>query len=261
MTARDRLMLIASVAIVLLVGGYFVVVSPEREKAAKLGSEIAAAHQQLESDQTVANEAAGARGRYAQAYAALVSLGPAVPATSETPALVYALDAATKSKDVAFNSITSAGSSSGSGGTSGSSASSTSSAGAGAASASFAQMPFSFVFEGSFEGLYRLLAQLEGFTTQTASGGLQVNGRLLTIDGVQLAPSSTGSGGSGSSATAESKSSNRLNVTVTATAYVLPAGAATASASTPGAPGAGPASPSGGGSSSPTTAAVVKAGP
>ncbi|HEX3693533.1 MAG TPA: type II secretion system protein GspM [Solirubrobacteraceae bacterium] len=258
MTARDRLMLIASIAIVLLVGGYFVVVSPEREKATKLSSEVANARQQLESAQTAANEAASARSRYAQSYASLVSLGPAVPASGETPALVYALAAATKSQNVEFSSITSGDSGPGGGSSSGSSNASSSTK---AASATFTQMPFSFVFDGSFEDLYRLLAKLEGFTTQTASGDLRVNGRLLTIDGIQLGGSASGSGGSGrSSAPAEGKSANKLNVTVTATAYTLPAGAVTASGASAAAPGASPAASSSG-SSSPTSAAVIKAGP
>ena len=57
-----------------------------------------------------------------------------------------------------------------------------------AASAGFTQMPFTFVFNGSFIDLDHLFQQLNGFTTRTTSGGLQVSGRLLTIQGVKLAP-------------------------------------------------------------------------
>lgn len=256
MTGRDRLMLIAMVAIAIVVGGYLLVVSPEREKASKLNAEVAAAHQQLETAQSEAEEATSARNHYTAAYASLVSLGPAVPASSETPALVYALDAATKSKQVEFSSITSG---SGSGSSSGSSASSSSSGtSAASASASFRQMPFSFVFAGSFEDLYRLLAQLEGFTAQTSVGGLRVSGRLLTIDGIQLA--GAGGSSSGSSSGSSNRSSGGLSVTVTATAYVLPPGQATPTGVAPTGPSASAAS-SGGGASTPTTAAVVKAGP
>jgi Tfp pilus assembly protein PilO len=244
MTGRDRLMLMALVAVALLVGGYLMVVSPEREKAAKASAEVASARQQLESAQAAADEATAARNRYTTAYASLVSLGPAVPASSETPALVYALDAATKSKDVEFSSITS-------GGSGGSSSSATSSSSA--ASASFTQMPFSFAFAGSFEGLYRLLAQLEGFTAQTSAGDLHVNGRLLTIDGIQLT-SGSGSGGS------KSESGGGLSVTVSATAYVLPPGQATPTGTAPASPSTSPA-PSSAGGSTPAAAAVVKAGP
>ncbi len=49
-------------------------------------------------------------------------------------------------------------------------------------------MPFTFVFNGSFVDLYHLFQQLDRFTVRTASGGLQVSGRLLTIQSVKLAP-------------------------------------------------------------------------
>lgn len=253
MTNRDRLMLIGIAAIAVLLAGYLMVVSPERGKASKLSAEVATARQQLAAAQTAATEASSARTRYASAYSSLVSIGPAVPASNETPALVYALDAATKSKHVEFNSITSGGN--GSSGSSSTSSSPSSAGGAGAAvSATFRQMPFSFTFEGGFAGLYKLIAQLEGFTTQTSAGGLKVNGRLLTIDGIQLGAAGA-SGGSGGSAA----SGGNLTATVTATAYVLPPGAATPTGAAPATPGASPAS--GAGSSSPTTPAVVKAGP
>ncbi len=254
MTTRDRLMLIGIVAIAVLVGGYLMVVSPEREKAAKLNAEVTSARQQLEAAQSSAQEATSARNRYTTAYASLVSLGPAVPASSETPALVYALDAATKSKNVEFSSITSSGGS----GSGPSSSSASSSSAAAAASASFTQMPFSFIFSGSFEGLYHLIAQLEGFTTQTAAGDLRVSGRLLTIDGIQLA-GAPGSSASSASASSASASKSTLTVTVTATAYVLPPTAATPGAAAAASPGASAAAT--GGASSPTTPAVVKAGP
>ena len=60
-----------------------------------------------------------------------------------------------------------------------------------AASTAFTQEPFTFVFNGSFVDLYKLFDQLEGFTVQTPSGALHVNGRLLTINSVSLAPEST----------------------------------------------------------------------
>ncbi len=49
-------------------------------------------------------------------------------------------------------------------------------------------MPFTFVFSGSFFDLYKLFQQINHFTLRTSSGSLQVSGRLLTIQGVQLAP-------------------------------------------------------------------------
>jgi hypothetical protein len=110
-------------------------------------------------------------------------------------------------------------------------------------------MPFTFVFSGGFFDLYKLFQQVNRFTLRTSSGSVQVSGRLLTIQGVQLAPE-TSSSGSGTP-------SSRLTGTITATAYVLPASqaAATATATSP----TGAQSTSGSASSSPATPAVIGA--
>jgi Tfp pilus assembly protein PilO len=247
MTTRDRLMLIGIVALAVLLGAWFTTVAPERERAAKISAEVEAARQQLASAESAADSAKNAQAQYSSAYASLVSLGQAVPASSETPALIYTLDKATHSRDVNFTSITS-----GSAGSSSSAATTPA-----AQNATFSQEPFTFVFNGSFVDLYKLLDQLEGFTVQTSSGALHVNGRLLTIDSVSLAPSSDGA-----STTGSSTKSPRLTGTISATAYVLPAGATPLGGATSSSP-AGAATPTSSTSSSGSavTPAVVKATP
>ncbi|HEV3095128.1 MAG TPA: type II secretion system protein GspM [Solirubrobacteraceae bacterium] len=258
MTTRDRLMIVGMLTLAILAGGYLMVVSPERKQAAKISGEVASARQALQSVEAQAAQASSARSRYGAAYASLVSLGPAVPATDETPSLVYALASATHNRNVEFESITSSSGSGGSAPGPASSATSSSAGSTGAASATFSQERFSFVFTGSFVDLYKLIDQLEGFTNQTKSGLLQVNGRLLTVDGIQLAGGQAGSSAAGSGSKGGSK--EELKVTVTATAYVLPPGQTPLGGATPGAPaGATPASA--GGASSPTSTAVIKAGP
>jgi hypothetical protein len=256
MTTRDRLMLVGILAVAILVGGYIKLVAPERQKASKISAEVASERQQLQSAEAQAAEAANSRNRYAAAYASLVSLGPAVPASGETPSLLYALASATHNRNVKFQSISATGSGAGAAPASGSPAGASSGAAGSASSQAFSQQPFSFIFGGTFADLYHLLYQLEGFTTQTTAGSLHVNGRLLTIDGIQLAPAQAGAAaGSGAGNTHE------LMVTVTATAYVLPPGQSPLGGASPSAPaGLTPASSAPGGSS-PTTAAVVKAGP
>jgi hypothetical protein len=212
MTTRDRLMLVGIVALAVLLGAWFMTVAPERERASKVTAEVEAARQQVASAETQADSATSARAQYSTAYTSLVSLGQAVPASPETPALIYTLDRASHSRNVQFSSITT--------GSTGSSSASVSATPA-AAIAGFTQQPFTFVFNGSFVDLYKLLNQLEGFTVQTPSGSLHVNGRLLTINGVSLAPNaSQGPSSSGSS----KPKSGQLTGTITATAYVLPTG-------------------------------------
>jgi hypothetical protein len=249
MTTRDRLMLIGIVALAVLLGAWFTTVAPERERAAKISAEVETARQQLASAESAADSAKNAQAQYSSAYASLVSLGQAVPASAETPGLIYTLDRATHSRNVGFTSIAA--------GTSGTASSSSSSAATAAAQdTTFSQEPFTFVFNGSFVDLYKLFDQLEGFTVQTSSGALHVNGRLLTIDSVSLAP------GSGSASASSKSKSPRLTSTISATAYVLPAGATPLGGATPSSPaGAATTASSTSSSGSAVTPAVVKATP
>ena len=250
MTTRDRLVLIAVAVLAVLAGGWMLVVSPERKQATQVESQVQSARQQLASAQTQAAEARSAERRYAAAYASVVTLGKAVPPAEEVPSLIYELDRATHQRDVSFSSIST--------GTSGSAPTSTPlSAAAGsaatAAPAGFTQMPFTFVFKGSFEGLARLLGQVQGFVARNASSGaIAVNGRLLTIQGADITLENHGSSATGGEAAPTS-----LSATITATAYVLPAGQALTAGATPVGPGAGATSAAG----TPTTPAVVKATP
>jgi Tfp pilus assembly protein PilO len=252
MTTRDRLMLVGIVALAVLLGAWFTTVSPEREKASKVTAEVQSARQQLATAESQADSAISARAQYSTAYASLVSLGQAVPASAETPALIYTLDRATHIRDVQFSSITS-----------GSTGSSSAGATSAAQSTGFTQQPFTFVFNGSFVDLYKLLNQLEGFTVQTPTGSLHVNGRLLTIDTVSLTPNAgEAQGSSGSS----KQKSGQLTGTITATAYVLPAGQSALGGATPSAPGGASAAnasstTSKGSTAGPTAAAVVKVSP
>ena len=255
MTTRDRLMLMGIITLAVLFGVWLTTVSPEREKASKVTAEVEAARQALVSAESQSDSATSARAQYSSAYASLVSLGQAVPASAETPALIYTLDRATHVRNVQFSSITS-----------GATGSSSASAGAtpAALSVGFTQQPFTFVFSGSFVDLYKLLNQLEGFTVRTPTGSLHVNGRLLTIDSVSLAPEAgQAQGPSGSS----KQKAGQLTGTITATAYVLPAGQAALGGATPSGPaGTGSttnasAARSNGSAGGPTAAAVVKVSP
>jgi hypothetical protein len=244
MTGRDRIVIVVLGALAVLAAAWLLVVAPEREKASKLGSEVTAAQAQLTTAESQVASARAAQAGYTTAYASLVSLGKAVPTDQEVPSLIYQLAQASNQKQVDFTSITTGATGGATGGSGASSGASTA-----AASAGFTQMPFTFVFNGSFFDLYNLFQQLNHFTLNTSSGKLVVSGRLLTIQSAQLAPSST-PGANG-----------QLTGTITATAYVLPGsqgltGGATATSPT----GVTQTTSSTGAASSPTTPAVIGAG-
>jgi hypothetical protein len=252
MTTRDRLVVTVIAALAVLGVAWLLVVSPERKQAAKLQAQVNAASSQLAGAENEAANARQAQARYAAAYASVVALGKAVPPGEEVPSLIYQLAQASNEKNVDFASIQSgSGSGTGAGG-------STAAAGA-AANASSAgglnQMPFTFVFNGTFPALYKLFQQLNGFIVRTASGQLQISGRLLTIQAVKLAPAT----GVGSAKTAN----GQLSGTITATAYVLPASQGLTGGASPSAP-AGTATTTastGSGASSPSAPAIARVAP
>lgn len=240
MTGRDRMVLIAVVVLVALGAAWVLVVSPERKKAGELNTQVAAAQTQLASAESEVSSARAAQSQYASAYAAIVNLGKAVPPSQEVPALIDQLAQASNQKSINFTSINPGGGS----------AAAPSSVSAGAAPT---QLPFSFVFEGTYFDLERLFNQLTDFATLTPSGDLQIRGRLLTIQSVSLTPGTgTGTGaGAGKSAT-------NLTGSITATAYVMPAGKGLTPA---GAAATGAAPPASSTSSAPTSPAIVKVNP
>lgn len=250
MTLRDRMVIIAIVVLVVFGACWVLVVSPERKQAATLGTALGAASAQLSTAEGQVDSARAAQAKYAAAYASVVSLGKAVPANPEVPSLIYQIAQASNQKNVEFSSITTGG-----GGGSAAAPVATS------ATAGFSQMPFTFVFSGTFSDLQHLFQQLDHFTVRTAAGHLTVSGRLLTIQSVKLIPATVTAGPGKSSA------SERLTGTITAAAYVLPPSQGLTAGATTGAPAgaasassAAPASSSAA-SSSATAPAVARVAP
>jgi hypothetical protein len=259
MTSRDRLIILGLTALALLAAGWLLVVSPERKEAAQLATQVSAAKTQLATAEGQVANARGDQARYSAAYASIVSLGKAVPPDQEVPSLIYQLAQASNHKNVDFSSIVS-GSGSGAGASAGASATPAAggSATPGAATASFTQMPFTFVFNGTFPDLYHLFQQLNRFIVRTTSGGVRVSGRLLTIQAVKLAPAT----GTGVEQAAGKRASEQLTGTITATAYVLPAAQGLTGGATPASPTPAtvPASSSPG-ASSPAAPAIARVTP
>jgi len=245
-------------AAAILAAMWFLLVSPERAKISGLNAEVSSAQQTLSAAQGKLSTARTSQASYQTDYASIVKLGEAVPPTSQVPSLVYELDQLSSSKNVDFESITA--------GASGSGAAAASSAAA-AASTGFSQLPFTFTFNGSFEDLYKLLAKLNGLVVQTSNDGVQVTGRLLTIQSADLS-ASAGATPSGKSAGDTSKTGDgELTGTISATAYVLPAAQGLTAGATPAGP-AGvtattpqPAANSSTSTTTPTPAATIKVTP
>jgi hypothetical protein len=246
MTTRDRLVIVGIIALAVLAAAWFMAVSPERGEATKLDAEVSAAQAQLASAESEVSEATAAQARYATAYASVVRLGKAVPTEQQVPALVYQLDQAAGQKFVNFASIASNAAGSGS-------ASSAAPAAAGASAGGLTEMPFTFIFKGTYFSLTHMFDQIDQFTVRTPTGGVQVNGRLLTIQSAKLENVEEGG----------SNNSDLLTGTITATAYVLPAGQGLTGGATPAGPlsSGSPAASGSSSSSSAATPAIVRVTP
>jgi len=238
--SRERTALIVVALVAILGAAWLLVVSPERKQATQLSAQVVAAKARLASAETQLAGARAAQSKYAAAYTAVVSLGKAVPASEEVPALIDQLTHASNAKSVDFNSITPG---------------ATSAAAAAAAGGGVIAQPFTFDFEGTYFALEHLLNQLADFTTLNSSGSIDVSGRLLTIQSVKLAPSSAVAFAGAASAP------SKLSGTITASAYTMPAGESLTGATATSPTGASTSASSTTSASSPTAPATVTVNP
>jgi Tfp pilus assembly protein PilO len=103
---RDRVVLL-SVAIVALLGAfYFMVLSPKRDKASKLGEEITQLESQISQQEQVASFAEQARQEFPRYYGQLVVLGKAVPDGADQSSMIVQLNQIATRTGADFRTIT-----------------------------------------------------------------------------------------------------------------------------------------------------------
>lgn len=191
MTQSNKILVAVVAAVAASAAFFFLALSPKREQAAELKTQVATAQKTLdEAKATLANHER-ARAGYKTAYASVVRLGKAVPADDDVRSLVVQLDAAARKSGVDFRSIDV---------TKGAAASVAPPAGATPAQlppgatvgpAGFPVMPFAFTFNGSFFKLSDFFARLERFVS-VSNKRIGVTGRLLTLDSLALEPHTDG---------------------------------------------------------------------
>jgi hypothetical protein len=260
MTQRDRMVVGVLVAVAALAGFWFLVLGSKRSESSHLGEQIAAQRTRIDAAHTQLQTYKAARAGYRANYATVARLGKAVPVDDDVPSLVYQIESAANRSGVNFRKVqVSAGASSATAppppaapGAATATAAATLPPGASVGSAGFPTMPFTFTFDGNFFRLSDFFAHLERFIV-ASNKRLLVSGRLLTIDGIGLAPAASGF--------------PRMTASVTATSYLLPAdqglsNGASPSSPTPAAGTATPAATTTPGSSAvpPAAASSVAAG-
>jgi type II secretory pathway pseudopilin PulG len=229
MSLRDRTVLGIVCLVAAILGPYLLVISPKRQQAATLQTQINSQQSQLDSARTQLAAGNAARAAFAASYTTLVRLGEAVPTDDNTPSLIYQLQAAAKASSVDFQSLTFNAGQGGGGPSTPSSSSKVSGStlppGAVIGPAGFPIEPFTFIFQGKFFRLASFLGRLQRFVTAN-NRQLSVSGRLMSLNAITLAPSSSSSAASG------------ITATISATTYLLPASQGLLNGATPAGPAA-----------------------
>jgi Tfp pilus assembly protein PilO len=193
-TASSNRLIIAMVAIVALAAGFWMLIlSPKREEASKLGTEVTQAKESLALHQAEVDRALAARREFPVAYQQLVVLGKAVPGDDETASLLVELNRIAERSKVRFEklSLNSEGGGEAAPPVAGEGAPPTEVAasllplGATIGPAGLGVMPYELTFKGSF---FRMADFIEGLDSLVRSKNAAVNvtGRLITIGGFEL---------------------------------------------------------------------------
>jgi hypothetical protein len=239
MTTRDRMVILIVLAVGSVVAAWMLVVSPKRQEAARLSTQITSVQSTLDTARSQVNAGQVARTAFAGQYAQLAKLGEAVPPDDNIPSLIYQVQSAAQAAHVSFRGLQlTAG---GGGAIATPSASSSSSAGAGSSRSalSASQLPpgaavgpaglpteqFTFTLGGDFFRMANFFKRLESFVI-SRDNRLLISGRLMTINGINLSPGATGF--------------PQITASISATTYIVPATQGPFGGATPSGPAAAP---------------------
>jgi len=278
MTNRDRIVVGVLACVAVVAGFWFLALKPKRAEADAAAARAEQAQTQLQAATAALATATRARASFERDYATIARLGKAVPEDDDAASVVFQLETAARKAGIDFRSLSVGGAaaapapaqapdtskpdSSKSDSSKPDSSKESSSTPAPAAPQPSAlppgvvagadgvnRLPFTFVFDGDYFALTKLLDLVQSFTTAKGDA-VKVRGRLLTVEGVSLEESRNGF--------------PDVKATVTATAYLsaepvtLPGGQpASNPQATPEAPQTAPSTQAAGTPSAPPAATVT----
>ena len=232
-TARDRKLLLFVVGIAIVLGYWFLLLSPKRDEQAKVNNALTAAESARQTAGQRLTQLTAAKRSFAGDYQTVISLGQSIPASTDMPSLLLQLNAAADGTGIDFTSVQTGSRSSAPGSGPASSASSSGPAGKPASSTSrpasstsgvpgLDSVPLTFTFTGDYFRLASFFHAMKRFV-QVANNQIAVHGRLITIDGFTFkTPQGSQSG-----------QSTDLTATVQATVYLAPKAQGLAAGATP----------------------------
>ncbi len=104
-TGRDRIVIMVVLAVGAVVAGWMLVVSPKRQQASTLGTQISAQQSQLDAARSQLAAGEAARSAFAGQYEQLAKLGEAVPPDDDVPSLIYQVQNAAQGAKVSFRGL------------------------------------------------------------------------------------------------------------------------------------------------------------
>jgi len=233
--SSSKVLIAAMVVIAVLAAGFWILLlSPKREEAADLGTQVEKLETSLASHQAEVDQALEAREEFPRNYAELVVLGKAVPADDDTASLIVQLNRIADSAGVKFRTLKLAGASeeeaapepTASAPAEGASptevAASTLPLGASIGTAGLAVMPYELVFDGEFFEIADFIKGLDSLVA-TENAKVTVDGRLFTINSFALEA-------------AQEKPFPALQATFTITTYLTPPNQGVTDGATPAGP-------------------------
>jgi Tfp pilus assembly protein PilO len=205
-TQRDRIVLGVLATVAVIAGFWFLLLAPKREEASKAAAQVTEAQTRVDAAQAELNAGQAARRDYNVQVMTIARLGKAVPPTDDTPSLIFQLERTARAAGVDFRKFEIE-------------AKAPTTGGAGAQAADgVTPMPFKVTFNGQFAELRRFLDELQDFA-KPKGDTLDVKGRLLTVDGVSMAP--------------KTDISSLVGVNLLITAYTAPVAGAKGTNATP----------------------------
>jgi hypothetical protein len=204
--SRTNQIVIAMLAVVAVAFGFWtLVLSPKREEASKLQSEVEVARSSLAQHQQEVDLALAAKKRFGANYRETVVLGKAVPKDDETASLLVQINAIADRAGVRFQEIELSGEGEGEAAPAPTAsvnpeepapptevAASLLPLGATVGPAGLGVMPYPLKFTGDFSRIASFRGGLDSFVKST-NAGVNVSGRLITINGFTLGPMTGGS--------------------------------------------------------------------
>lgn len=106
LTDRDRRIVLILIPIAILLGYWFLLLSPKRDDLKTAQDNQEKQEQRLQAAQDRVAQLEAARQTFASDYAAVVRLGKAIPASIDSPSLLLQLDEAAEGTRIDFNSVT-----------------------------------------------------------------------------------------------------------------------------------------------------------